>query len=77
MVWQLNEMRLSMLQVSTLAKINYSTTRKVFDGRANNNKVWRVAKVLKLDWAQLHNLDLQESDFHLATKDGARSKSAG
>lgn len=66
MVWQLNHMGMSMLEVSHLAKINYSTVRKVFDGRANNSKVWPVANVLGLDWAQLHNLNLKESEFHLA-----------
>lgn len=48
----------------------FSTVRKVFMGNATGKKAYPVAKVLGLDWAQVHNFDLKESEFHLAVTNG-------
>jgi hypothetical protein len=68
--WALYEQRLTRADVARLAKIHYRTTGKVFEGTANNRKVWPIAKVLGIDWAMLHNFDLKEVDFHLAVRNG-------
>lgn len=63
---------LSLLQISGLAGVAYGTTRKVFAGKANNRKVWPVAKVLNVDWAVLHDLKLDEDRIHLAVAKNGR-----
>jgi hypothetical protein len=44
--------------------------QKIFKGKANNTTVYPIAKVLGVDWSMLHKLDLPESEFHLAVRNG-------
>lgn len=54
----------------------FETVRKVFMGKATSKKAYPVSQALGLDWSMVHNLELKESEFHLAVRNG-RSKSAG
>ena len=66
------ELGLSGLKTAKLAEINRETIRDVLAGKASSKKVWPVANVLGLDWAQLHNFELKPSEFHLAVRNGKR-----
>lgn len=73
LTWQRHNLELSMLQVANRTGLPYGTIRKVFAGRASNSKAWAVAKNLKLDWAMVHDLKLNEIDFHLAVTNGSKA----
>lgn len=68
------ELGMSQRAVARKAKINMETVKTVFKGRSKGDKVYPVAKVLGLDWREVHNLKLKKSEFHLAlvNGDGAR-----
>ena len=57
------------------------TLNRVLKGKAVSKTVWPISQALGLDWAELHNLKLTESEIkkigsHLAGRNGD-SKKAG
>jgi hypothetical protein len=65
------ELGLSLNEISRQTKIPLESTCRVFVGRATSKKVWPIANFLKMDWPQLHNLELSETDFCLAVRGGS------
>ncbi len=59
---------------ATKAGACLGTINKIFKGKANNAKVYPIAHILGVDWSQLHNLELSESEFHLAVRNGKAAK---
>ena len=68
------EIGMSQRAVAREAKINMETVKNVFKGRAKGDKVYPVAKVLGLDWREIHNLKLKKSEFHLALRNGGSER---
>lgn len=76
--FRMKDLGWSQLETCKKAKIHPYTLQRILTGQATSKKVWPLAKFLGLDWAQLHNFKLKESEFHLAVvRNGARSKSVG
>lgn len=63
--------------VARLAGEPKENVRNVFRGTAKNHSVYPVCVALGMDWERIHDLTLEESDFHLAVINGNGSKSAG
>lgn len=70
MNWRKERLGLSLQEVARRTGEPFQTVRQVFRGKATNRKVYPIAVFLSLDWAQVHNLELEESDFHLAVTNG-------
>lgn len=68
--WQRKQRGWSIQEVARRTGEHFQTVRQVFKGNATNRKVFPVANLLNLDWAQVHNLSLEEEDFHLAVLNG-------
>lgn len=51
-------------------RMNRDTAIRVFDGRASQKQVWRVARFFKVNWSLLHDLELPPSEFHRAVLNG-------
>jgi len=64
------DMGLSVLGVAKKIGANQDTATRVFRGTASQKKVWPFAKFFKLDWKQLHDLDLPLSEIHRAALNG-------
>jgi hypothetical protein len=77
MEWRRRLLGLSAAAIARETGIYETTVRAVFKGKATSKQVYPVSKVLGLDWAQIHNLELKESDFHLAVTNGNGSHLAG
>lgn len=71
--WQRNELQISIQEVARRTGQPFETVRKVFKGIATNKTVYRVVKVLGLDWSMVHRLDLPKVEFHLAVLNGSAS----
>lgn len=76
--WRRKELGWSIQETARRCGENFETTRMVFHGRAMNRKAFSVCLVLGLEWDKIHNLNLEEIDFHLAVTNGSgTSHSAG
>lgn len=74
LTWRREQMGISIQEVGRRTGERFQTVRQVFRGKATNKKVYPVAKFLGLDWVQVHNLKLKQSEFHLAVLNGNGSK---
>lgn len=64
--WRRRVLDLSVRQLAKRLKMREGTAHEVFAGKASGKMVYPIAKFLRVDWMQVHNLELQESEFHLA-----------
>jgi hypothetical protein len=51
-------------------EVRERTIQDVFNGKASAKSAYPVARALGLDWAQVHNFELQEVDFYSAVMNG-------
>lgn len=77
LTWRRKQLGLSMREIARRVGIHNDTSREVFRGMASGRLAYPVVKLLGLDWAQVHNLKLKKSEFHLAVVNGNGSKKAG
>lgn len=77
MEWRRRLLAIPMTEIARQTGMRVATVSFVFKGKASDKKAYLVAKVLGLDWAQVHNLELKESEFHLAIQNGKESHSPG
>lgn len=75
--WRRDQLDISMQEVARRTGQPFNTVRKVFMGISTNKTVYRVVKVLGLDWSMVHRLDLIRDDFHLAVLGSASGEKRG
>lgn len=74
LTWRREQLNISIQETARRAGEPFQSVRQVFLGNATNKKVYPVARLLGLDWMQIHNLKLKKSEFHLAVLNGNGSK---
>lgn len=79
MEWRRRLLGISIAELARRTHIREETVRQALLGNATNKKAYLVCAALGLDWAQVHNLELQKSDFHLAilNSESGESRLAG
>lgn len=70
--WRRRVLDLPVAKVALQINVRERTAQDVFEGRASAKQAYPVAKVLGLDWAQVHNFALQEVDFYSAVTNTGR-----
>ena len=69
--WRRNELQWSYPVITARCGLHKNTLRQVFRGLAGNKTAFKVAQVLGLDWAMVHELDLPEEKYNRAVLNGA------
>jgi len=68
--WRRRVLDLSIAKVALQLNLRERTAQDVFAGKASAKQAYPIARLLGLDWAQVHNFELQESDFYSAVTNG-------
>lgn len=68
--WRRRVLDLPVAHLALQLKVRERTVQDVCEGRASAKQAYPVAKALGLDWAQVHNFELQEIDFYSAVTNG-------